>query len=326
MSKIHRPLIVNVDGTALPQILEPGHPAKLRAQAGARYRVLRATADVPGHAQAEPVESRRDQSGDAAPAEALAAGVLASRHGDDLRLDYADGSQLQLEGFFQACKGEACAVELPATGGGVQLLSGDSASGAASSGQGYALYAYGATSEMTGLLQSQGLALEGLKGLSQSGDQVSYLPPADGFNWAWLAPLALLPLGSADSAVPTIIKGSVVAGPVMSGNGLVATAYKADGSVLASGAVNADGSFTLTVGNDYQGPFLVKISDTTTGADYFDEASAAGKDLGSDLRALAVVPAPGTYTISVNVLTELAVRLLGLKAGIRANRPTASRT
>ncbi|MEY5100099.1 MAG: hypothetical protein RJA36_2818 [Pseudomonadota bacterium] len=315
MSKSQYHLVVHVDGTQ-QQTLELGQQARVRAQAGARYRVLRQPhAAAAGKAQSESRDATQNPTDDAVRAEALAAGVLASRHGDDLRLDYADGSQLQLEGFFQACKGAACAVELPATGGGIQLLSGDSAGGAASADQGYALYAYGSTAEMTGLLQSQGLALEGLKGLSQEADQISYLPPADGFNWAWLAPLALLPLIPTHSAVPTIIKGSVVAGPVLTGNGLVATAYKADGSVLASGAVNADGSFTLTVGNDYQGPVLVKISDTTTGADYFDEASAAPKDLGSDLRALTVVPAPGTYTISVNALTELAVRHLGLNGG-----------
>ena len=299
-------LIVKADGATL-QTLEPGQKAKIEAKASTRYRVLR----VQHAGQAEKAD-------EVAQAEALAAQVLASRHGDDLQLDYADGSQLQLEGFFQVChgaQGSACVVELPAVSGGTQLLGGDSASGVASSGQGHALYAYGAASEMAGLLQAQGLDTEGLQGLSQDGDQISYLPPADGFNWAALASLAAMPLLASASPVPTVIKGSVVAGPVLTGNGLVATAYKADGSVLASGAVNEDGSFTLTVGNDYKGPVLIKVTDTSAGADYFDEATGAPKDLGPDLRALAVVPAPGTYNISVNALTELAVRQLGLAGG-----------
>jgi hypothetical protein len=89
------------------------------------------------------------------------------------------------------------------------------------------------------------------------------------------------------------ISGSIVAGPVLNTNGLVVTAYKADGSVLASGTVNADGTYTITVTSSYTGTILVRVVDTNPAADYFDEASASTRDLTTDLRAVTTVSGPG---------------------------------
>ena len=144
----------------------------------------------------------------------------------------------------------------------------------------------------------------------------AYTDPAGNMGGAGTTPSISI------NTLPTIIKGSVVAGPVLAGNGLTAVAYKADGTALASGPVNDDGTFTLVVGSDYLGPVLVKVSDTNNSPDYFDEATGAPKDLTTDLRALTVIPAAGTYNVSVNVLTELAVRNLGLSGGDTGNSIT----
>ncbi len=285
---------VKVDGVAA-QVLQPGEKAKLAAKAGARYRLVR---------QSEGKE-------------VLADGLLATRQGDDLQLSFANGSELTLEAFFPTCKSQACGVELPSAQGAQLLLSADSASATLGSSGQTVFYAFGSQAQTTELLQARGIDALGLKGLSHTDGMLSYLPPSDS-SWLGLVPLALLPLAAVSGTaapVPTIIEGSVVAGPVVTGNGLKAVAYKADGSVLASATVKADGSFILQVGNDYTGPVLVKVSDANTDPDYFDEATGAPKDLGADLRALTVISTAGTYKLSVNVLTELAVRSLGLTGG-----------
>jgi len=69
----------------------------------------------------------------------------------------------------------------------------------------------------------------------------------------------------------------------------------------------------------YAGVLLLRVVDTADGADYRDEASGAALDLGTDLRAATVVTAPGSYTIHITPLTELALRLLGLQAGDNAS-------
>lgn len=128
----------------------------------------------------------------------------------------------------------------------------------------------------------------------------------------------LNPSGDGDGAGPIaplkVIEGSVVAGPVVEGHGLTVGVYGADGRLLVSGVVDASGHFSVAIGSDYSGPILVRIQDGTPGPDYRDEATNAHVDLGIDLRAVNVVTGPLTE-VHVNLLTELAVRQLGLGGG-----------
>jgi len=113
-------------------------------------------------------------------------------------------------------------------------------------------------------------------------------------------------------ALSVLIKGSFLAGPVVDGHGLTAVAYDDKGNELASGAVGNDGGFSFLI-SGYSGPVLVKVIDTTPGADYFDEATGAPKDLSvTELRAVLSVVDGQSYTVNVNPLTEVAARKLGL--------------
>lgn len=79
------------DGTTA-QPLKAGQPNVFKAQAGARYRILKRKAGE----------------------EQLLDDVIARRLGDDLRLDYADGTQVTVQGYFDTCKGaSACDITLP---------------------------------------------------------------------------------------------------------------------------------------------------------------------------------------------------------------------
>ncbi|MCO5976181.1 beta strand repeat-containing protein, partial [Ideonella oryzae] len=113
--------------------------------------------------------------------------------------------------------------------------------------------------------------------------------------------------GSATPAVSTVV-ASVVGGPAVAGNDLQATLYAADGkTVLGTGSVHADGTVTVSVGG-YTGVVIVKVESLGGHADYIDETTGLGKDLGTTvLYSTGVVTASGsTLNLNVNVLTSLA--------------------
>lgn len=121
---------------------------------------------------------------------------------------------------------------------------------------------------------------------------------------------------AAASAGALAIGGTIVMGPLVNTHDLVVKAYKADGSLLATGIVNADGTYIINYTGDYTGVVIVKAYDINNlFPDYMDEASGAAKDLGIDLRAVTVVAGSGTYTVNLNALTELAAQSLGLGIG-----------
>lgn len=112
------------------------------------------------------------------------------------------------------------------------------------------------------------------------------------------------------------LTGQIVAGPVIVGNGLSVEIYLANGTLLASGVrVNADGTFTAT--NLPVGPgdvIFAKVVDSTTGADYMDEATGVAVDLNTVLLAAKVVDST-SVTMHINPLTTIAA----IKAGLAAD-------
>ncbi|WP_146100146.1 FG-GAP-like repeat-containing protein [Limnohabitans sp. TS-CS-82] len=311
-------LILNISGTQ-SVFLKRGEKTSVIAKAGQRYRVVK-----------EGEEAKEAAAKDSA-AQA-AKDVAASQQGQDLLLSYADGTQVLLVSFYEACKAEQCAVDMPGAKGtgtsGGYVITGDSAVGASLSDGGKLVYAFGDTPSMAALTQGA----EQARGFSHQDSLSTYMPPSDGGFWTPLnvAFGALGVLGvatvlssSKTETVPTIIRGNVVAGPVVAGNGLEVVAYKADGTVLVQGRVAADGSFELNVPGGYLGPVLVRVHDTFAGSDYLDEATSTLKDLTMDLRAATVISAPGIVKININPITELAVRKLALAGGDNANSEIA---
>ena len=129
--------------------------------------------------------------------------------------------------------------------------------------------------------------------------------------------LSTAPATSTVRVTPAIdVSGQIVAGPVQPGNGLSVEIYRANGTLLVAGVrVNADGSFTareLPIGAG--DVIFAKVVDSTTGADYRDEATGAEKDLNAVL--LAVKAVSGTsVTMNINPLTTIAA----IKAGLAAD-------
>ena len=122
---------------------------------------------------------------------------------------------------------------------------------------------------------------------------------------------AAVTFGGSDAGAPpvarSLVTGTVVGGPVVSGNGLTVDVFQADGVTrLGTAKVAADGSFTVDVGS-YTGVVIARVQDADDGADYLDESTAAGKDLNATLFSSTVVQVPNsTVVININALTTLA--------------------
>ena len=99
---------------------------------------------------------------------------------------------------------------------------------------------------------------------------------------------------------------------VLSGNDLVVTAYDANNNVLGTGTINAATStYTLQLLKTQAGLVNLKVSSGGTGADYWDEATAAQLDLGNNAIA-ASINADGTAkTANITLLSDLASRIIG---------------
>lgn len=122
---------------------------------------------------------------------------------------------------------------------------------------------------------------------------------------------------AATPATGFTLTGIVAAGAVVAGHGLTVEAFKADGTQLAGGTatVGSSGTFTINITENYSGPVLVRVVDTSTGNDYTHEATGNPTDLTADLRAMVNVSGNGTITVNVTPVTELAVRELVGDAG-----------
>ncbi len=115
------------------------------------------------------------------------------------------------------------------------------------------------------------------------------------------------------AAVNNIITGTVVAGPVLGGNGLKVEIYAADGTTkLGESTLDATGKFTVDVGA-YTGIVIARLVDANGGDDYLDEATGVPKDLNANLMATSVVTG-GTFTLNINPLTTIAAQKAGLAA------------
>ena len=143
---------------------------------------------------------------------------------------------------------------------------------------------------------------------------VGVTPPADSVTPVTPVTAPPSPPSPPSPVTTTTISGTIMAGPVVSGNGLLVAAYRADGTLLASGvAVDSTGKYSLSYTGNYTGPVILKVYDSSTGVDYFDEATAAGKSLNGALHAVLWVAEAGqSLTANITPLTELAALEIGL--------------
>jgi hypothetical protein len=248
-------LILNISGTQ-SVALKRGQKTSVIAKAGQRYRVVK--------------ESE----------EAAAKDVAASQQGKDLLLTYADGTQVALVSFYEACKDEQCAVDMPgATGTGASggyVITGDSAVGASLSDGGRLVYAFGDTPSMASLTQGA----EQSRGFTHQDALSTYIPPSQGASF-W-TPLH-------------IGMGGVGAAVLMQHDDKVATVLDATAPSALSLALTTDSGVDTTDGISNVG--TITVSGIETGAAW--EYSTDG---GSNWTA-GTAPSTGTTSSSFTLPT-----------------------
>ena len=262
--------------------------------------------------------------------EKLADDVVASRHGQDLQLDYADGTTVTLQGWYTESD---TSVTLPADGTSTQVITPGSTEGAALSDGSHVLYAHGSPDALASMTSGHP-GLEGiLAGLHDgsvvTGHPVTYLPQSHSYAGYIAGALGLGGVigvaaasgghgghdkggdnnnnGGGETPVQNAVQLNFVGGPALSSNDLKVEIYQADGKTLiGTGTLGADGSVTVSAGN-YTGVVIVKLVNSGSAADYLDEATGAGKDLSAQLWSMGVISGNNsTLVLNVNVLTTLA--------------------
>lgn len=113
-----------------------------------------------------------------------------------------------------------------------------------------------------------------------------------------------------------LIQGNIVAGPLVAGHGLTVSIFTSAGTLLQSGVpVANDGSFSIRVSANLGDVLIAKVTDSSTGADYSDEATGAAKDLNAAIFAAVIVSdLSAPIQAQVNPVTTLAAIKAGLSA------------
>jgi methionine-rich copper-binding protein CopC len=275
--------------------------------------------------------------------EKLADDVVASRHGQDLQLDYADGTTLTLQDWYTQSD---TSVTLPADGASTQVMTPGSTEGAALADGSHVIYAHGSPDALASMTSGHP-GLEGiLAGLQDgsvvTGHPVTYLPQSHSYAGYLAGALGLGGVvgvavasankghdnggkhdnGGGEATVENSVQLNFVGGPALSSNDLKVEIYQADGKTLiGTGSLGADGSVTLSAGS-YSGVVIVKLVNSGGAADYMDEATGAGKDLSAQLWSMGVISGNNsTLVLNINVLTTLAYTKAQEALGGTADNP-----
>jgi len=165
-------------------------------------------------------------------------------------------------------------------------------------------------------------------GIAQSVDFISGIN--NRFLWIGFGALGLAGMAGGgsktDSGIEpskTIVSGTLVAGPVISGNTLKVSIYAANGSTkIGESALDESGKFSVSVGT-YTGVIIARVINSGSGNDYLDEATGRPKELNATLMAVAVVSG-GTIAVNINPLTTIAAQKAGLAADGSGNIANAA--
>ena len=114
-----------------------------------------------------------------------------------------------------------------------------------------------------------------------------------------------------EKIIDTNIIGSVDAGPVLPGVGLLVIAFDSSGVELSRTVVSDDGKYHINISEPLTDLISLRLIDTNGDLpDYIDEATLLDKDLNADLRSLLHVYNGGDYVANINPVTELIYRSL----------------
>ena len=292
--------------------LTPGLKQRLEARDGAAYQL----------------EASPDSGG-------LAASVIAWRRGDDLRLVFADGGELIVDGFFE--------TDASVSGPDGLMIQASEKGAAAPEGE-EVLLTQGSKEEVMALAREVGpvsllkaldevfevatpeahqAAASPLEASEDTESQTASDAGPSGGGLLGLMGLGVAALGAAaggggggsGEAPGTTLSGQLMAGPFVDGTDFEVYLYDAAGEALLDGkpqALASDGSFTFDLPADIAGePIIVHAVNAGPKPDYMDEATGQLVDASSNFMTV-LNPAEGPNTVSVTPLTTIAAQRLGI--------------
>ena len=227
--------------------VETGGVTHIKATPGSHYQVIKRNA------------KRADE---------LLDQVIATQQGEDLVLSYADGTVVQIDGFYHASQ-VASSVTLPSEGGAVKEFSSQAAmSGESAVGQNaHFIYAHGDAQALTQIAHGNDALIHAMA--AHTANFVEVASVAGASNMGWLAGIGALVGGGvaiaggggaaagAATVIPTVVtttlSGTIFLGKVLSTNGLEVLAFKADGTLLGTATVSPTGAYTLAYTATYTG-------------------------------------------------------------------------
>ena len=267
--------------------------------------------------------------------------------GDDLSLQYADGTQVTLENYYVECKAGDCDVTVPGnTGEGYKInlnprhidVALDAVGSAFSVNQSEADPSVNSeattpptSSDGSGLGQHYRIVEDrnDVVGVSSAS---TVLAPNDTLvmvtSLLLAEPLSITTTPvTPPSGIPIVRRlavGVVMAGPVISSNDLEVQLFEADNvTFLGVAVIDATGHFLMDI-HGYLGVVVAKVVSNGNHADFIDEATGLAVNLDISLGAVGVADATG-ITLYVNPLTTIAALLSGWQSqGWKVAEPNES--
>ncbi len=237
---------------------------------------------------------------------------IITKHWQNLNISLANGVEILVKDYFTICQSDlSCLVSVEFTGTNntknfyyvtdnidtLFLKNGD-----------VLLYAYGNTNTLVNMMK-----------VDITNNLISPIDDVANSDSIIMSVLAAVGLSGASNAIAVnVIKGSIVLGPVLAGNGLKVLAYKQGESLFFRKTdVSDDGKYSLDYGN-YKGILILRLIDENNAYDYMDETSGA-KDLeNADLMVIIDTRASIDFA-NINLITAIAATIAGVSVDIKDN-------
>ncbi len=112
--------------------------------------------------------------------------------------------------------------------------------------------------------------------------------------------------GGGNALNSVTVNGTVSAGPVVSGNDLLAVIKDVNDHELQRSSINANGQFSADIG-DYNGVIVVEVINNGSNPDYLDETSDTNLDLATSLFSMGVIANDASaINLNINPITTIA--------------------
>ncbi|OED36230.1 hypothetical protein AB834_03150 [PVC group bacterium (ex Bugula neritina AB1)] len=108
------------------------------------------------------------------------------------------------------------------------------------------------------------------------------------------------------------VKGHLFLGDILPDSGVVISAYSDEGDLLLDQVCfDEKGNFSFSLDEAYQGQILLRVHDSSSGADFENLLTRGKQNLEASLSSIFSVGSEENYTVNVNLLTQVIVDKMG---------------